>query len=147
MLVKEIMTEEPICCTPDTSIAEAARLMAEFDCGEIPVVESENSDHLIGVITDRDICCRAVAEEMDSIMTTVRECMSSPVVIVSGETDIEDLRRLMEEKQIRRVPVVDTAGDCQGIVTQADLARETSDVETGEVVREISKPGGLEPRI
>ncbi len=140
MLVREIMTSEPVCCTPDTSIADAAKLMADYDCGELPVCESENSDRLVGVITDRDICCRAVAKSKDPDTTTVRECMSSPVVTVVADADVGDCCEVMEQNQVRRVPVVDEDGSCCGIVSQADIARRTGKEAAGEVVREVSKP-------
>ena len=138
MQVREIMTENPACCSPDASIQEAARLMMEHDCGEIPVVDGQNRP--VGVVTDRDISCRAVAQGKDPARTTVREVMSEPVVTVKPEDSVESCCQSMEENQIRRVPVVDESGSCCGMVAQADIAGQTSGDKTAEVVRDISKP-------
>jgi CBS domain-containing protein len=138
MQVHEIMTANPSCCSPDASLQEAAKLMDECDCGEIPVVDEQRRP--IGVITDRDICCRAVAKGMDPAQTRVREVMSEPVVTVTPEDSVEECCQRMEENQIRRVPVVDDSGACCGIVAQADVARHVDEHETAEVVRDVSRP-------
>jgi len=139
MQVKDIMTREPSCCTPDTNLQEVARLMVECDCGEIPVVENRQSMKPVGVVTDRDICCRTVAEGKNPLEMTARDCMSSPCVTVTPEIGVEDCCRVMEENQIRRVPVVDERGACCGIVAQADIAQRASERETAEVVKEVSR--------
>ena len=139
MQVKDIMTREPSCCTPDTNLQEVARLMVECDCGEIPVVENRQSMKPVGVVTDRDICCRTVAEGKNPLEMTARDCMSSPCVTVTKEMGVEDCCRVMEENQIRRVPVVDERGACCGIVAQADIAQRASERETAEVVKEVSR--------
>lgn len=137
MQVREIMTENPACCAPDASVRDAARLMVDNDCGEIPVVDAQGKP--VGVITDRDIACRAIAEGKDG-KTQVREVMSSPAITVSPETSVEDCCRTMEENQIRRVPVVDEKGSCCGIVAQADVALEGTGQMAAEVVRDVSRP-------
>lgn len=137
MQVRDIMTENPACCSPETSIREAAKLMADNDCGEIPVLDQRGQ--LVGTITDRDIACRCVAEGR-SPDTPVREAMSSPVITVTAETSLEDCCRTMEENQIRRVPVVDQSGSCCGIVSQADVALRASRDQTAEIVHEVSEP-------
>ena len=137
--VKDIMTENPACCTPDTSVQEAARLMVKNDCGEIPVVESPENPKPVGVVTDRDICCRVVAEGKDS-QTMVADCMTTPCVTVTPEDSVEDCCRVLEENQIRRVPVVDEQGNCCGIVAQADIAQSASEEQVAEVVQEVSQP-------
>ena len=139
MQVKDIMTREPACCTPDTNLQEVARLMVECDCGEIPVVENRQSMKPVGVVTDRDICCRTVAEGKNPLELTAGDCMSSPCVTVTSEMGVEDCCRVMEENQIRRVPVVDERGACCGIVAQADIAQRASERETAEVVKEVSR--------
>lgn len=138
MEVKDIMTPDPACCTPDTPLPEAARLMVENDCGEIPVVESEESRLPIGVITDRDITCRAVAAGKNPLDLTAGELMSTPVTAVTPEATVEECVRVMEERQVRRVPVVDEQGRCVGIVAQADVALKAPEHETAELVRDIS---------
>ena len=140
MQVGDIMTEDPACCTPETSIQEAARLMVDNDCGCVPVVESEENPKPVGVITDRDICCRAVAEGKDATSTTVGECMTAECVTVTPQTSVEDCCNAMEENQIRRAVVVDERGSCCGMVAQADIARQAAQEQTSEVVRDISQP-------
>jgi CBS domain-containing protein len=142
MKVKDIMTENPACCVPESSIQDAARLMADCDCGEIPVLENAQSCRVVGVITDRDIACRAVAHGKDFKTTKVQEIMSSPVITVSAETDLEKCCRIMEENQVRRIPVADRSGRCVGIVAQADIARSAGEHETAEFVRDVSRRTG-----
>lgn len=137
MQTKEIMTTDVACCGPDTPLPEVARLMVEHDCGEIPVVD-ENKKPL-GVVTDRDITCRTVASGKNPLELTARDCMSDPVVTVTPETSVDDCCKVMEENQVRRLPVVDESGACCGIVSQADVAHRVSKEETGEVVREVSR--------
>jgi CBS domain-containing protein len=140
MKVKDIMTKDPACCMPDTNLQAVARMMIDNDCGCIPVVDNEQSMKPVGVITDRDICCRTVAEGKNPLEMTAGDCMSSPSVTVSQETSIEDCCKLMEENQIRRIPVVDENGRCCGIVAQADIAQHAPKQETGEVIRQVSQP-------
>lgn len=137
MQVREIMTENPACCAPDTSIKEAARLMVQNDCGEIPVTDERGAP--VGVVTDRDIACRAVAQGK-SLDTPVSEIMSTPAVTATPETTVEDCCATLEENRIRRAPVVDESGSCCGIVAQADIARNAPEHETAEVVRDVSQP-------
>ena len=137
MQVREIMTENPACCGPENSVQEAARLMVQNDCGEVPVVDQ--SGHPVGVITDRDIACRCVAQGKDHD-TPVSEVMSAPVVTVTPETDLEECCAKMEENQVRRIPVVDEEGRCCGIVSQADVARVANERDTAGLVRDVSEP-------
>ena len=137
--VKEIMTKNPACCTSDASLQEAAKMMKDNDCGCIPVVENKNSNKPIGVITDRDIATRTVAEGKNPLDLTVKDAMTSSVETVKQDTSVEDCCNLMEDKQIRRVVVVDDQGGCCGIVAQADIAINSPDNKTAEVVEKISK--------
>jgi CBS domain-containing protein len=141
MHVKEIMTPRPACCTSSTPLREVAKAMVQNDCGEIPVVDGGDRGALLGVITDRDIVCRMVAEGKNPLDYTAGDCMSTPVVVVWESTQVEDCARLMEEHQIRRVPVVDGGGACCGIVSQADIAQHASRRITAELVRDVSQPG------
>ena len=138
MKAQDIMTSDPTCCSPDTKVEDVAKLMAEQDCGEIPVVDSERK--VVGVITDRDIACRVVAQSKDPKQTEVRDVMSRPVVTATPETSVEDCCAMMEQHQIRRVPVVDQRGGCCGMVAQADIALRADERETGAVVRDVSRP-------
>jgi CBS domain-containing protein len=139
MKVKEIMSKDPACCTRETSLQDVAILMVEHDCGEIPVVDSMQSKRPVGVVTDRDITCRTVALGKNPLELRARDCMSSPAVTVTPETKLEDCLTLMEENQLRRIPVVDETGCCCGIVSQADIAVHASKGDTGEVVKEVSR--------
>ena len=142
MQVKEVMTRDPICCTSDSSLQEVARQMVEHDCGAIPVVDNEQNKKPIGMITDRDITCRSVAVGKNPLEMTAADCMTSSAMTVSPEDDIHDCCQRMEEKQVRRALVVDEDGCCCGIVAQADIARQGSEHDTAEIVREVSQPVG-----
>jgi len=131
------MTPDPVCCTAKTSVDEIAKLMAHNDCGEIPIVDS--SDHVIGVVTDRDIVCRVVAQGKNPIGHAAEECMSKSVIVVDEDTPLDKVIATMEKHQIRRVPVVDEGGCCIGIIAQADLARTAPEHEVAELVREVSQ--------
>jgi CBS domain-containing protein len=140
VLVKEIMTPNPFCCTADTSLEEVAKAMVEHDCGEIPIVSSRSDRTLLGVVTDRDIVCRLVALGKNPVDEPAESCMSTPVIAVRESTPIEDCTRIMEENQIRRVPVVNGGGMCCGIVSQADVAKNASRKLTAELVKDVSQP-------
>jgi CBS domain-containing protein len=141
MKVKDIMSRDPVCCISEASLQEVARAMVERDCGEIPVVDGIETLRPVGVITDRDITCRAVAAGRDTLQLTAADCMTSPCVTVTPETTVADCLRTMEEHQIRRVLVVDQAGRCCGMVAQADIARHAPERDTGRMVQEVSQPG------
>ena len=137
MRVVDIMTTSVVSCGPETPLAEVARLMCDQDCGAIPVLDEQRRP--IGIVTDRDISCRAVAEGRDARTTEARAIMSRPVETVFPETTVDACCALLEKSQIRRVLVVDEVGACWGIVAQADLARHAPTDETAEVVRAVSK--------
>lgn len=142
MEVREIMSRDPEVCTPDDTLQQAARLMADCDCGSIPVVEGKEGKRLVGVITDRDIAVRGVAKGKTPD-SKVNDVMSPSPSTCSADDDIEVVEQIMVEKQVRRVPVVDDDGRVVGIVAQADLARDNrtvSDRELGRIVEKISEP-------
>ena len=145
MQVKDIMTRDPACCTRDTNLQEVAGLMVEHDCGGIPVVDDRQSMKPVGIVTDRDICCRTVGEGKNPLEMTAGDCMSSPCVTVTPEMSVENCCQVMAENKIRRVPVVDERGACRGIVAQADIARHVTQ-ETAEVVKEVSRAAGSSSR-
>ena len=138
MQVRDIMTSDPACCTPDASLVEVARMMVDYDCGEIPVVESQDNKKPVGVVTDRDIVVRTLGARLDPTDMTAGEVMSTPVVTVTPDTSFEDCKRVLEEKQIRRVPVVDENGAVVGIVALADITRYATGADAGEVLQEVS---------
>jgi CBS domain-containing protein len=139
MQVKEIMTKNPACCVPSTSLQEVAQLMIDYDCGCIPVVENQDTRVPFGVVTDRDICCRVVAKGLNPLDLTASDAMTANVVTVMPEMLLEDCCNLMEDRQIRRVLVIDASGACCGVIAQADIAANASDRTTAEVVQEVSK--------
>jgi CBS domain-containing protein len=143
MRVEEIMTSNPACCSPESSVQEAARLMVQCDCGEIPVIDAGGKP--LGVITDRDIACRVMAEGKGPD-TQVGDVMSQPAITVSLEMSVEECCRIMEENQVRRVPVVDAKGVCCGMLALADIALEGSEEMTAELVRDVSLPASRELR-
>ena len=112
--------------------------MVDHDCGEIPVVDAENKP--IGVITDRDICCRAVAVGENPLEMSVSDCMSSPCITVTQNDTLADCLDLLERHQIRRVPVVDDSGCCVAILSQADIVRYATRRDAAELLRAVSQP-------
>lgn len=139
MLIRDIMTKDPACCTPDTPLTEVARLMLTHDCGAIPVCEGADSRRVSGVVTDRDITVRVVAAKKDPNRVTAGEVMSHPVAVVHVEESLEQALKTMEANQIRRAPVVDGAGCLAGIVAQADIARVGAPQQVAELVQEVSQ--------
>jgi len=136
--VKEIMTTEPACCTPESTLQQAAQMMIDYDCGEIPVVESFDTYTPVGVITDRDITCRSVGKGLNPLEMQVSECMTTPPISVMPEDTLDRCYQVLEENQIRRVPVVDEAGKICGIVALADIAERVSKADSGEVLQQVS---------
>jgi CBS domain-containing protein len=138
------MTLDPACCTPDSTARQVAALMRDHDCGSIPVVADLGTKLLVGTVTDRDLAIRAVAEGRGPD-TPIRELMTPDPVTCVPEDEVEDLRQVMVQEMVRRVPVVDDKGRIVGIVAQADIAREegaASDREVGRIVEAISEPRG-----
>jgi CBS domain-containing protein len=140
MQVKEIMTADPACCTSETGLQEVAQMMIDHDCGEVPVVENKQRLKPVGVITDRDIVCRTIAKGLNPLEMKVADCMSKPCITVTPDMSLEECCKILEENQIRRVPVVDADGSCCGIVALADIALHAKKSATAEVVKEVSEP-------
>ena len=136
-LARDVMTPDPTCCSPHTTLDEVAKLMSQSDCGEIPIIDS--TDRLVGVITDRDIVCRVVADGKNPSAHTAAQYMSQPVVTVRVDSSLTEVVSTMERHQIRRVPVVDEQGLCAGIIAQADLAWTGEEREVAEFVRNVSR--------
>ena len=136
-LAKDVMTPDPQCCSKETPLNEVANLMVEADCGEIPVVDAAN--RLVGVVTDRDIVCRIVAKGKNPSSCCAGDAMTQPVIAIPADTTLDEIVAVMEENQIRRVPVVDAKGCVCGIIAQADVAMVARESEVGEMVREVSR--------
>lgn len=139
MNVKEVMTKDPACCTAETPLREVAKMMVDNDCGCIPVVDSEETKKPVGMITDRDITVRTVAEGKNPLDLTASDAMTVNAMTVTPETSIEECCNIMEEYQIRRVAVVDKNGACCGMIAQADIAIKADDSKTAEMVQEVSR--------
>ncbi len=130
MLVKELMTSKVQWVSPDLSIRECAQKMRELNVGALPVQEN---NQLLGIITDRDICCRAVADNKDAAATKAREIMSQGITSCFDEQDCSDAAHLMEDRHIRRLPVLDKGKHMVGFLSVGDLARCSHDL-AGEVL-------------
>lgn len=139
MKVKEVMSVNPACCTAKDTAQKVAKMMCDLNVGSIPVVVDLQSRALLGIITDRDLCCRVLAHGLDSNSTRIEEFISyNPAICRDGE-NVEICERLMQEHQIRRVPVVDGDNHVIGIVAQADLALKDKPERVHKTVVEISK--------
>ena len=133
--IREAMTSNPTIVEPDTTAAEAARTMKSEDVGSLPIVED---GRLVGVVTDRDLAIRILAEDRGAD-TPVGEIASRDVVTADPEQSLEEAARLMAEHQVRRLPVTEEDGKLVGILAQADVAQAGHDSLTGEVVQQISQ--------
>lgn len=136
----QIMTNEPVCCLPETPIQEVAKLMVKFDCGEIPVVDTLKDRRIVGVITDRDICCRTVGKGLNPLEMKTSDVMTFPAVYAKLDDSLDKCCELMETNKIRRIPVVDDYERVIGIISLADLIRKREDMVSMEVLKEVSKP-------
>ena len=139
-LARDVMTSNPACCTPETPLEQVAKLMIQHDCGEIPVIDS--AELVVGVVTDRDIVCRTVAQGKNPLAYTAEICMSDPVITVFEDTPLAEVLATMEKHQIRRLPVVDSEGRCAGMISQGDIAWIGGEHQVAELVREISRDTG-----
>ena len=120
MKAREIMTKDPAACGPNDTAEDVARTMRDQDCGCVPVVDA-SSRRLLGIVTDRDLAMRVLAEGLGPD-ARVRELMSPDPCCCSPDDDLRTVEKLMSDNQVRRVPVVDEQGCCVGIISQADLA-------------------------
>ncbi len=134
------MTKNPACCTPDSTLQEVAHMMEMYDCGCIPVVDSQKTANPVGTITDRDIAIRTFAADRNPLEMKASDIMTKDIVTVTPDTSVQECLNVMEKRQIRRVLVVDNNGRCAGIVAQADLAEyESHPSQTAHFLREVSE--------
>jgi CBS domain-containing protein len=133
--IRDAMTSNPRHVETSTSVAEAAKLLKSENVGSLPVTES---DRLVGMVTDRDIVVRVVAEGKDVQSATVGEIASRDLVTIDPQQDLDEALRLMAKHQVRRLPVVEEDGRLVGILAQADVAQQGQDSKTGQMVQEIS---------
>ena len=136
----EVVTKDPVCCLPNDSVAKAAELMKSENIGSIPVIENEQSQTLVGIVTDRDLALTIVAEGRDAKSTPVEAVMTRELVTCLADDDLQKALGAMAEHQLRRIPVVDNNHKIVGIIAQADVATRIDEPEkTGEMVKEISQ--------
>jgi len=133
--LRDVMTSNVCSIDADKSVAYAAKMMRDEDVGIAPIVEG---DRLVGVLTDRDIVVRVVADGRDSEQVKPREIASGDLVTLDPDQDLDEALRLMARHQVRRLPVVEEDGRLVGIVAQADVAKEADERKVGEVVEKIS---------
>jgi CBS domain-containing protein len=137
MKVKDVMTHEVECVGPQATLQEAAARMKSLDVGPIPVCEA---DRVIGILTDRDIVVRAVAEGRDARTTPVQDVMTRDLVCAHEDDDVKDAARLMKEHQVRRVIVLTRDNRLAGIVSMKDIAVDTGDKKmAGDVLEKVSE--------
>jgi CBS domain-containing protein len=137
------MTKNPVCCLPTDMVTKAADLMKSENIGSIPVIENEQTEKLIGIVTDRDLALRIVAEGRDAKSTKVEAVMTRKVVSCLAGDDLQKALDAMAEHQLRRIPVVDNDNKVLGIIAQADVATRVDQPEkTAEMVKEISQANG-----
>ena len=143
MKASEIMTPSPKCCTTGDTATDVAKAMRDCDCGAVPIID-KGSRAVVGIVTDRDLAIRVLAEGRGGD-TSVSEVMTASPRCCKAEDDIREVERVMSENQVRRVPIIDVSGNCVGIVSQADIATKKgdglSDREVASVVERISEPG------
>lgn len=137
--VSTVMTPDVFCATADTTLGEIAQLMRDNDCGAIPIIDDAETLRPIGIVTDRDITVRIVAEGRNPLELTARDAMSEGAVTILPDADLEECLDLMEENQLRRIIVVDDEGAVVGLVAQADIVEWASEEESGELLQEISE--------
>jgi len=136
----EVMTKNPVCCLPDNMVIKAAELMKSEHVGSIPVIENEQTKKLVGIVTDRDLALKVVAEGLDAKSTKVETVMTHKVVTCSAEDDLQKAVDAMSKHQLRRIPVVDDDNKILGIIAQADVVTHFDHPKkTAAMVKEISQ--------
>jgi CBS domain-containing protein len=144
MKCSEIMTKNPSCCLLTDNVYQAAQLMKTEDVGPIPIVSDRETKKLEGIVTDRDLALKVVAELLDPKSTRVKEVMTTGVLTCYSDDNVEKALELMQQHQVRRIPIVDEEDRLIGIISQADVATRIEEPETtAEVVEEISKGVGV----
>lgn len=140
MKCSDVMTKDPSCCLPTDTVFDAAQLMKSEDVGPIPIVSDKQTKKLAGIVTDRDLAVKVLAEGLDSKQTKIEEVMTTGVQTCGPDDDVSNVLKLMEQHHIRRIPIVDDNDCLVGIIAQADVATRIDQPDkTHEVVEEISK--------
>lgn len=138
----EVMTKDPVCCLPGDMVLDAAKLMKGGNIGSLPVIENDQTRRLVGIVTDRDLAMKVVAEGQEAKSTKVEAVMTRKVVTCDAGDDLQKAMDAMAEHQLRRIPVVDGENKVIGIIAQADVATRLDQSEkTAQVVKGISQAG------
>jgi CBS domain-containing protein len=132
MRVEKIMSRSVATCAPHDSLEHAASLMWNSDCGCLPVIATNGTGHIVGVITDRDICMAALFQGRSLRDLRVEESMAKKVLTCRASDEIQDAQRQMENEQIRRLPVLGNEGELIGILSMADIALEAARTQYGQ---------------
>ena len=141
-VIRDVMTREVECARPDMTLREVARIMKDQNLGSLPVCEGTS---IAGMITDRDITVRGVAEGRDPAATKVSEVMSREVVTVKEDSRLDEAERLMHDRQLRRLPVVNDKGEMTGFLSLAKVARTEGSEQIGRVIKGVSQPSTPAP--
>ncbi len=136
----EVMTKDPVCCLSDDTASKVAQLMQRDNIGSIPVIDNDQTQKLVGIVTDRDLVLKVIARGHDAKITKVEAVMSHRVVTCAADDDLQKALDAMAKHQLRRIPVVDSNHKIVGIIAQADIAMRVNQPEkTAELVKEISR--------
>ena len=137
---RQVMTPDPICCLPADTTQHVAAILRDRHVGIIPIVQDHNSRKLIGVVTDRDLCCAVVASNLEGNGILVRQVLTKNPVRCNVDDDVDHCIGLMERYRMRRLPVVDKKGRCVGIISLTDLALKAHPQSVSKALAEVSKP-------
>ena len=136
----EVMTKNPVCCLPNDTVFKVAQLMKSKDFGSVPIIENEQTKKLVGIVTDRDLALKIVAEGRGPKSTKVEQVMTRKVVTCGAEDDLQKALDAMSWNKLRRIPIVDNNNGIVGIIAQADVATRVDQPEkTAAMVRGISQ--------
>jgi CBS domain-containing protein len=138
MKVRDVMSSNPVCCVPEDTAQKVAQFMCDHNIGSVPVVVDQHSRELLGMITDRDLCCSVIAAGLDPRNTQIEEFVSVHLVTCRDGENVDKCEKAMQEHQVRRIPVVDGENRVIGIVAQADLALKDKPEKVSETVKAIS---------
>ena len=144
MKIEIIMTKEPVCCSPYDTVQRVSQLMKKYDVGALPVVADGLSRHLVGIVTDRDLCVLAMAGGKDPCTTTIADYFTRNPITCSADDPVELCEQKMKRYRIRRILVVDKQHSCVGIVAQADIARMNPPERIQTLLMEISRPNSTQ---
>ena len=139
MKCREVMTDNPVCCLPNDFVSQTARVMRREHLGLVPVVSDDQTRQIIGIVTDRDLAIKVVAEGRDPNRTTVDDVMTRAIVICRDDDDLSNAIAAMEEYRIRRIPVIDHGGRIVGIISRSDVSHRFQGWKTARMVEPVSR--------